>query len=114
LLCFIIIVFFGAGAGFRTGTHVAIDFIVDKLPWKIQRAIVLIMYAISMVLMVYFFFQSSMLVRQMYVTRRATPILEIPLFLTYSAFPVGCALIIINYTIVTYLKYIKPGSKEAE
>ena len=113
LLCIVIIIFFGAGAGFRTGNHVAIDFIVDRFPWKAQRVIVLIMYVISVVVMVYFFIQSSMFVRQMLITRRTTNILRIPFFLIYSAFPFGCFLIIVNNTIATYKKYIKSGSKEA-
>ena len=113
LLCFVIIIFFGAGAGFRTGSHVAIEFLVDLFPWKVQRVIVLLMYSISMLILVYFFVQSSVFVRQMYVTQRLTNILRIPFFLIYSAFPLGCALIIINYTVVTYQRYIKPNNEEA-
>ena len=112
LLCIIIIVFFGAGVGFRTGSHVAIDFLVDFFPWKVQRAITIAMYVISMIIMVYFFIQSSMFVRQMYATERITNILRIPFFLIYSAFPVGCLLIIVNYTAATWEKYIKGSGKE--
>ena len=65
-----------------------------------------------MVIMVYFFVQSFMFVRQMFVTQRVTNILRIPFFLIYSAFPLGCALIIINYTIATFFKYIKPSNNE--
>ena len=79
LLCIVIIVFFGAGAGFRTGSHVAIDFLVDLFPWKVQRVIVLTMYVLSMVVMVYFFIQSSVFVRQMFNTNRYTNILHLPL-----------------------------------
>ena len=113
LLCIVIVVFFGAGAGFRTGSHVAIDFIVDKFPWKVQRVIVTAMYVISMVIMAYFLIQSSVFVRQMFVTKRITNMLRIPFFLIYAAFPVGCVLIIVNYTVATWQKYIKPGSREA-
>jgi len=114
LLCMVIIVFLGAGAGFRTGSHVAIDFLVELFPWKLQKAIVLIIYILSILIMVYFFIQSSAFVRQMFVTGRITNILRIPFFLIYSAFPLGCLLVIINYTIATYSRYIKPGSREAD
>ena len=113
LLCIVIVVFFGAGAGFRTGSHVAIDFIVDMFPWKVQRVIVVAMYVISMIIMVYFFMQSSVFVRQMLVTGRVTNILRIPMFLIYAAFPVGCFLIVLNYTIATWRKYIRGGAEEA-
>jgi TRAP-type C4-dicarboxylate transport system permease small subunit len=113
LLCIVLVVFFGAGAGFRTGSHVAIDFIVDMFPWKVQRVIVLAMYCLSMVIMVYFFVQSSVFVRQMFVTQRITNLLKIPYFLIYAAFPIGSFLIILNYTIATWQKYIKGGNEEA-
>jgi TRAP-type C4-dicarboxylate transport system permease small subunit len=113
LLCIVVIVFFGAGAGFRTGTHVAIDFIADLLPWAIQRILALVIYAVSMVIMVYVFVQSFAFVRQMLGTSRITNLLRIPFFLIYSAFPIGCALIVFNYTLATYLKYIKGGNEEA-
>ena len=111
LLCIVIIVFFGAGAGFRKGSHVAIDFIVDLLPWKVQRVIVIIMYAVSMVVMVYFFVQSSVFVRQMFITQRITNIIRIPFYVIYSAFPIGCLLIIVNYSIATFFRYKKSGDK---
>ena len=114
LICIIIIVFFGAGAGFRTGSHVAIDFLVDFFPMKIQKIVTIFMYCLSMVFMVYFFIQSSVFVRQMYLTHRVTNILRIPFFLIYAAFPVGCLLIIVNYSIATWQQYIKPGNKEAD
>ena len=112
LLCIVIIVFFGAGAGFRTGSHIAIDFLVELFPPKVRKAITVIIYLAVLVVMIYFFMQSSALVRQMFVTRRVTDILRIPFYVTYTAFPVGCALIIINYTAVTYSKYFKSGNEE--
>ena len=114
LLCAVTIVFFGAGAGFRTGSHIAIDFLVDIFPVKVQKIVTVIIYVASMVVMVYFFMQSSALVHQMYTTKRVTDILRIPFYVIYSSFPIGCALIILNYTYVTYVKYFKPGNREAE
>ena len=112
LLCMLVISLFGAGAAFRTGSHVAIDVIVDLFPWKAQRFISVTMYIISMIIIGYFFIQGTAFVRQMIATNRATDLLRIPFSLIYSAFPIGCALMMINYSIVTYFKYIKPGSKE--
>jgi len=92
---------------------VAIDFIVDLFAPKVQKFIVFFMYIVSIVIMVYFFIQSSAFVQQMFVTKRTTDILNIPYFLIYSSFPIGCALIIINYSIATYFKYIKPENRGA-
>lgn len=112
LLCMVLIVFLGAGAGFRTGSHVAIDFLVDLFPWKVQRVIVILMYAFSMIIMAYFFIQSSLYVRQMFITERFTNIIHVPLSVIYAAFPIGCILIMVNYTIVTFFKYIKSDNTE--
>ncbi|MCL2381023.1 MAG: TRAP transporter small permease [Treponema sp.] len=112
LLCMLIIALFGAGAAFRTASHVAIDVIVDLFPWKAQRFISITVYLISMIIMGYFFIQGTAFVRQMIATGRVTDILRIPFSLIYSAFPIGCALIIVNYSVVTFFKYIKPGGKE--
>jgi len=113
LICLLIIVLFGAGAAFRVGSHVAIDVIVDLFPWKLQRFTSIVMYIISLIIIGFFFIQGTAFVHQMITTSRVTNILRIPFSLIYSAFPIGCALIIINYSIVTYFKYIKPGSSEA-
>jgi len=112
LLCMVIVVLFGAGAGFRTGSHIAIDFIVDLFSPKLQKFIIITMYIISMIVIVYFFIQSSAFVRQMFNIKRSTNILNIPFFIIYSAFPLGCVLIVINYTVVTFIRYIKPKTKE--
>jgi TRAP-type C4-dicarboxylate transport system permease small subunit len=104
LFCIIIIIFFGAGAGFRTGSHVAIDIVVDRFPPKVQRIFEFIIYAITMLVFIYFVLQSSAFVRQMYATKRSTDILNIPSFLTYSAFPLGCILMMVNYTAAVYRK----------
>jgi len=114
LICIIIIVFFGAGAGFRTGSHIAIDFLVDFFPLKLQKVIAVIIFAMSIAVMIYFFIQSSAFVRQMYATRRITDILRIPFYFIYASFPIGCVLIIINYSVATYSKYFSNSNKEAD
>ena len=113
LMCMLLIALFGAGAAFRTGSHVAIDVVVDLFSWKVQKIIAILMYIVSVIIVGYFFLQGIAFVRQMINTGRTTDILRIPFSIIYAAFPLGCALIIINYSIITFFKYIKPGSKEA-
>ncbi|MDR2445321.1 MAG: TRAP transporter small permease [Spirochaetaceae bacterium] len=104
LFCIVIIVFFGAGAGFRTGSHVAIDIVVDRFPPKLQKIFEWLIYVISMGVFIYFTLQSAAFVRQMYATRRTTDILDIPHFITYSAFPLGCVFMMVNYTLTVLRK----------
>ena len=114
LMCMLVIALFGAGAAFRTGSHVAIDVVVDLFPWKAQRIVALVMYAVSMIIVGYFFLQGMALVRQMIATGRVTDILRIPFSIIYTAFPIGCALIMINYSIITFFKYIKSSSVKSD
>lgn len=113
LFCIIIVIFFGAGAGFRFGSHVAIDILVDFFPQKVQKIIGFAVYGIGIGVLIYFCIQSSVFVRQMFATKRRTDILNIPYYITYAAFPIGCVLSILNYTLSVYVKYVKaPGSQE--
>ena len=104
LFCIVVVVFFGAGAGFRTGSHVAIDFLVDLLPRKMQKIVGVIIYLVSIIVLVYFLVQSFFFAQQMYTTQRTTDILNIPFYIIYAAFPIGCLLMIANYTLSVYLR----------
>jgi len=99
LLSMVIIVFFGAGAGFRLKSHVAIDVVVDRFPPKIQRIIGIIVYILTVIILAYFFIHSASYMGQMFRTSRVTNILHIPYSLIYAAFPIGCALMILNYSV---------------
>jgi TRAP-type C4-dicarboxylate transport system permease small subunit len=105
LLAMVVIVFFGAGAGFRFKSHVAIDVVVDLFPAKVQKALGLVIFALTLLILAYFFIHSVFFVRQMFATDRVTNILKIPYGLIYSSFPVSCILMILNYCLRTF----KPG-----
>jgi len=110
LVCIVIIVFLGVGAGFRTKSHVAIDFLVEMFPQKIKKIIIVFVYILSILIILYFFIQGVVFVRQMHSTQRVTDILRIPFFIVYSTFPIGCVSIMVNYTISLYTRYFKPDN----
>jgi TRAP-type C4-dicarboxylate transport system permease small subunit len=112
LFCIVIVVFFGAGAGFRLKSHVAIDIVVDMMPEKIQKVVEAIIYILAVIILGFFFIHSARLAAQMARTARITNILKIPFALTYATFPISCVLMIINYSIIVY-KRMK-GIKEEE
>jgi TRAP-type C4-dicarboxylate transport system permease small subunit len=112
LFCIVFVVFFGAGAGFRTGSHVAIDFLVDRFPPGLRKIVELVIYIVSILILVYFSVQSASFVAQMYRTRRVSEILDIPYFITYAAFPAGCGLMIVNYTLSVFIHFF--SGKETE
>ena len=102
LLCFVWTVFFGAGAAFRTGSHVAIDVVVDMFPNKIKRTIEIMGYFVVVIVLLFLLYHSLPLINQLAVTGRTTNILKIPYSIIYSSLPIGCILMIINYTLVMY------------
>jgi TRAP-type C4-dicarboxylate transport system permease small subunit len=102
LFCIVVIVFFGAGGAFRLGSHVAIDLVVDRFPPKAQRLTDIIISVFSVIILAYFAVHSAGFVWQMHKTARITNILKIPFFLTYTMFPLGCVLMIVNYSVSMY------------
>jgi TRAP-type C4-dicarboxylate transport system permease small subunit len=112
LCCIVFVVFFGAGAGFRTGSHVAIDFLVDLFPRSLGKIVEIAVCAVSVIILAYFTVQSASFAWQMYTTQRTTEILDIPHYLIYSAFPAGCALMILNYLLSMYARLIRKEAHE--
>jgi len=114
LMSMVIIVFFAAGAGFRFKSHVAIDIVVDKMPQKAQKVIGFVIYALTVLILLYFFIHSVMYVRQMFETARVTNLLRIPYGLIYASFPLSCALMILHYTLQTFRKGPRTAGEEAQ
>lgn len=112
LACFVWIVFFGAGAAFRTGNHVSIDFIVDRMPMAVQKVVNWLIYIGVMAIELYLLIQSCELIVNMARMQRRTDILHIPLTYIYIAAPIGCILMMLNYS-YTYFKNRKGGGKDA-
>lgn len=112
LFCIVFVVFFGAGAGFRTGSHVAIDFLVDRFPPRAQKIVETVIYVFSIVILIYFAVQSASFMAQMYRTRRTSEILDIPYFITYAGFPIGCVIMIVNYTLSVFIRFFNKEGTE--
>ncbi|NLH70309.1 MAG: TRAP transporter small permease [Brooklawnia sp.] len=102
LMLFVGITYLGGGAAFRAGAHVAIEFVVEKLPRAAQKVAGIVISAIVIGTLIYFMLRGIDVVQLMAQTSRSTNILEVPYALIYSALPVGCALMIINYILATY------------
>ena len=105
LACVVWITFLGVGAAFRTGSHVAIEIIVERMPHKMPRLVELGGYIISMLVLLFFFYYSDVIVYSMIQMGRSTNILHIPNSLIYAVVPVGCILMMYNYTRVMIKKF---------
>jgi TRAP-type C4-dicarboxylate transport system permease small subunit len=106
LMCFVWVVFFAGGAAFRTGSHVAIEFIVERLAPSLKHVAELFGFVVILVVLSYFFKHSMTLVNQMIVTERTTNILNMPYAVIYAAFPISCILMIVNYAVMTVQSFM--------
>lgn len=114
LWCFTWVVFFGCGAAFRTGSHVAIEVVVDHLPKHLRKSVEIIGFFIVVAVLLYFMIYGSKLVLQLFRTGRTTNILDVPFPVIYGAFPLGCLLMIVNHTLVFWRQIIKQETVNEE
>jgi len=94
--CMVWIVFIGSSAAVRSGSHIAIDVIVDLMPPKLKKIVEYFGYLVFIGVLIYLFIQGNALVGQLARTNRTTNILKVPYYLIYGVMPVGCVLMIIN------------------
>ena len=95
LLCFLWTVFFGAGAVARRGGHIAIDAFIGWFPMVLRKVARTICQIVNIAVISFFGFYALRLVIQMYNTKRATSILEIPYFIIYGVVPISCFLMVV-------------------
>ena len=94
------VVFLGAGAAFRTGSHVAIEVVVDALPEKAKKVIDVIISVVVILTLGYLLLQSIGYVQLFIKSERTTSMLQIPYYLIYGVMPFSCVLMIVNYLYV--------------
>lgn len=95
---------YGGSAAFRSGSHVAIEMLVELLPKKAQRILEYLVYFIAVAVMGYLLYTSCLYVLQLATTNRVSNILKIPTAFIYSALPISLVLMIINLTIYTWFR----------
>ncbi|MEA5083384.1 MAG: TRAP transporter small permease [Lachnospiraceae bacterium] len=112
LLLFIWAIFFGASVAFRTGSHVGIDIIAERLPAKARKILDLFIFIVSTIILVYFLWASYGL--SINAGAKLTPYLRLPYWVIDSSAVIGSAVMIIQNTHYTYLKITGKLPKEGE
>lgn len=108
------VIYFGASAAFRNGSHIAIDMIVDMFPAKMQRVMDVIIHIVTLGVLGFIFTNGVSLVEQFVRTSRVTNILRIPTQYIYIAIPVGCVLMAVSYTIYLVRDFMGLNIQESE
>ncbi len=102
LFCMVWIVFAAGGAAFRTGSHVAIEMIVEMFPQSVQKIISYVIDLIVFLVIAYLLYNSFGFIQMFVKNGRTSSMLKIPMTLQYGIAPVSYILMIISYF---YSKY---------
>ena len=101
--CQVWMIYLGASVGFRAGSHVAIEMLVDSLPEKAQKIIGYVIDMIVLFVLVFLCVKCQAYIEQVFGrSARPTPILRIPYTLIYGISPFGCVLMIVSYFVSKY------------
>ncbi|MCD8364079.1 MAG: TRAP transporter small permease [Lachnospiraceae bacterium] len=111
MFCMVWIVFGAGGAAFRTGSHVAIEIVVDMFPERIQKFLGYIVDAIVLLTIGFLFYSSVGYIQLFMSTGRSSSILKIPMTVQYGIAPISYVLMIVSYL---YSKYINKNEKGEE
>lgn len=112
LFFFVWTVFFAGSVAFRTGNHVGIDIVAERLNPKARKVLDVIVYIITMLVILYLFKGSLELLSA--VTKKVTPYFKISYVYIDAAAPIGCVLMMLQYTILIYRRLTGKEVKEEE
>jgi len=87
---FVWTVFLAAGVGFKTGDHMAVSILVDRLPEKANRVFNFCIHLVVLAFVVWVAKQGYFLVPRLF--NQTSPALRISMFYAYLSVPAGCSL----------------------
>lgn len=93
---------YGGSAVFRLRGHIAIEVIVDMCARPIRDAFRIVVFFIVLGVLVFVAWNGAMLVNQLFINERTTSVLNISYAFVYSAVPIGCTMMILNFVIAEF------------
>ena len=104
---FVWLVFLGGSLAFRMGNQVSIDLIAARLSGKSRNILEIIDYIVSIIVISYMLYGGWKLMHSPSVIRKVTPYFKIGYAWIDLAVPIGCALMILQYTVIIINRLIK-------
>ncbi|MCI8511076.1 MAG: TRAP transporter small permease [Lachnospiraceae bacterium] len=89
--------FLSAGAAFRSGSHIAIEMVVELFPVHVQRGIAWAVRLITLAILFYLTKQCTGYFLLFVQNARLTPVLRIPYAAVYAVPAVSCAVMAVSY-----------------
>lgn len=109
---FVWTVFLGGSVAFRTGGQVSIDLVAARLKPGARRILDVFCYVVAMVVLVYLCKGGVDLTLS--VTRKVTPYLKISYSYIDAAAPIGCVLMMVQYTWLMFQELFGKNRAEGE
>ena len=94
--CFVWVVFLCAAIGFRDNRHICITTFVDRFPQKIRWAFFVLVQAVLLFFLFYLIKYGYLLSLKNHSRGHVSPALQMPMWIVYSAVPVGGLLIVLH------------------
>lgn len=91
------VVFMGAGVSAYQGDLFNVDIIVDKLPFKMQKACVYIRVLLMVAFCLFAIGYGYLVVKRQIMMNQNSPSLKIPMWFMYSSVPLGSFLMMVHY-----------------
>lgn len=90
------IIFLGIGAGAKKNQHFTVDNFVNAMPKSTHRAFFILRTALTIGFCITILILSGELIGKLQTMGQSSPALRIPMWIMYSAIPVGCILMVIR------------------
>jgi len=90
--------FLGANVAVRTNQHTNVSFLIDRVPEKYRKIMLLASYALSMAFMIYILIYGLRI--SFLVTRQTSPALQLSMFYPYIVLPVGALIMLLNFLLL--------------
>ncbi len=100
ILCFI-----GLSYATRTGTHITMSALVDRVPEEKKKPVILVLNILGMIGMVLIAFLAIKYELAIFRTGRCSPSLMIPLYIPYFSVPLGFILSAFQYFILLLMNF---------
>jgi C4-dicarboxylate transporter, DctQ subunit len=95
------VVLIGSAHGVKMGTHLGIDILIEKLPVKLRKAVVLFAVCLCLVFVAIVDYQSIVYIIKIYQWGDITEDLQIPQWIPYLSIPVGLTLMFYHFLNIT-------------
>jgi TRAP-type C4-dicarboxylate transport system permease small subunit len=94
--------FIGASVALRDKQLAAMELIVDRMSYLVKNIFIILVYLIEIVILIFLFYYSIILIREGSVQSQLSPALQVPMALIYFSLPLGTGLMLLQALILLF------------